>query len=282
MTYIETGIEMEEAIDYEVLQTEYRKLYKDNKGLIDSMHYAAFVQQGILPQERHFERLFTDYFVMYKPQSIIGGDLYWVGQKGKLKIFAVGDCTGHGISGAMLSVLALSFLNYLVLGKDFNTIGEVLDAMDKKWIETFQQGIEMGFNNDWLEIGIGSFNPETRELQYAGAFNKLTYFVNDEMHEVIGNKYPIGGWQLEKDRHYTTHKITLPESTTLYLSSDGFKDQFGSLTGKRYGSRRVKQFLSRLVKSSLREQKNKIEEEFGYWKDDEEQTDDVCVMGIKL
>ena len=141
---------MEEQIEYKELHAEYHKLYADNKGLIQSMHYAAFVQQGILPQERHFERLFTDYFVMYKPQSIIGGDLYWIGQKGKLKIFAVGDCTGHGMSGALLSVLALSFLNYLVLGKDFVNIGEVLDSLDKKWIETFQQGIELGYNNYWM------------------------------------------------------------------------------------------------------------------------------------
>ena len=158
---------MEEQIEYKELHAEYHKLYADNKGLIQSMHYAAYVQQGILPQERHFERLFTDYFVMYKPQSIIGGDLYWIGQKGKLKIFAVGDCTGHGMSGALLSVLALSFLNYLVLGKDFVNIGEVLDSLDKKWIETFQQGIELGYNNDWMEIGIGAFNliPESYNMQ---------------------------------------------------------------------------------------------------------------------
>ncbi|MHB8261489.1 MAG: PP2C family protein-serine/threonine phosphatase [Bacteroidia bacterium] len=184
--------EIEEEVQDKELHTKYRKLYNDNKGLIDNMNYAALVQQGILPQERHFDRLFTDYFVMYKPQSIIGGDLFWVGQKGNYKIFAVGDCTGHGTSGALLSVLALSFLNYIVLGKKFDLIGVVLDKMDKKWIKTFQQGFELGYNNDWLEIGIGAFNAETRELQYAGAFNKLTYFVNDELYEIIGNKYPMG------------------------------------------------------------------------------------------
>ncbi|HEX7412611.1 MAG TPA: SpoIIE family protein phosphatase [Bacteroidia bacterium] len=278
MNYIET----EEEISYKELHTEYHKLYNNNKELIDSMHYAAFVQQGILPQERHFERLFTDYFILYKPQSIIGGDLYWVGQKGGLKIFAVGDCTGHGMSGALLSVLALSFLNYIVLGKEFDLIGEVLDEMDKKWIETFQQGIELGYNNDWMEIGIVAFNAETRELQYAGAFSKLTYFINDNMHEVIGNKYPIGGWQLEKNRSFNTHKITLPPDTTLYLSSDGFKDQFGYASGKRYGSRRLKTFLQELAKLDMQQQKIKIEQEFTLWKGIEEQTDDVCVMGVKL
>ena len=272
----------EEEITYTELHTEYQKLYQNNKDILDSMHYAAFVQQGILPQERHFKRLFSDYFIMYKPQSIIGGDLYWVGQKGPLKIFAVGDCTGHGISGAMLSVLALSFLNYIVLGKDFHLIGEVLDEMDKKWIETFQQGIELGYNNDWMEIGIGAYNSETRELQYAGAFSKLSYVVNDELMELIGNKYPIGGWQLEQERTYKTHQIILPENTTLYISSDGFKDQFGYESGKRFGSKRLKNLFKQISAWHVSDQIKYIEKEFTAWKSREEQTDDVCIMGIKL
>ena len=272
----------EEEITYTELHAEYKKLYKNNKDILDSMHYAAFVQQGILPQERHFKRLFSDYFIMYKPQSIIGGDLYWVGQKNNLKIFAVGDCTGHGISGAMLSVLALSFLNYIVLGKDFDLIGEVLDEMDKKWLETFQQGIDLGYNNDWMEIGIAAYNTETRELQYAGAFSKLTYVVQDELFELIGNKYPIGGWQLETDRTYKTHQITLPKNATLYLSSDGFKDQFGYDSGKRYGSKRLKALLKQIYNLHVSEQIKLVEKEFNGWKSIEEQTDDVCLMGIKL
>ena len=272
----------EEEITYTELHAEYQKLYKNNKDILDSMHYAAFVQQGILPQERHFKRLFSDYFIMYKPQSIIGGDLYWVGQKNNLKIFAVGDCTGHGISGAMLSVLALSFLNYIVLGKDFDLIGEVLDEMDKKWLETFQQGIDLGYNNDWMEIGIAAYNTETRELQYAGAFSKLTYVVQDELFELIGNKYPIGGWQLETDRTYKTHQITLPKNATLYLSSDGFKDQFGYDSGKRYGSKRLKALLKQIYNLHVSEQIKLVEKEFNGWKSIEEQTDDVCLMGIKL
>jgi len=182
----------------------------------------------------------------------------------------------------MLSVLALSFLNYIVLGKDFALIGEVLDEMDKKWLETFQQGIELGYNNDWMEIGIGAYNTETRELQYAGAFSKLTYIVEGELVELVGNKYPIGGWQLEKERKFKTHHITLPKNTTLYLSSDGFKDQFGYESGKRYGSRRLKEFLKRVVKLPVSDQKIIIEKEFASWKSIEEQTDDVCLMGIKF
>ena len=271
-----------EEITYTELHTEYLRLYQNNKGLLDSMHYAAFVQQGILPQERHFKRLFSDYFILYKPQLIIGGDLYWVGQKGSLKIFAVGDCTGHGISGALLSVLALSFLNYLVLGKDFQQIGEVLNEMDKKWIETFQQGIELGYNNDWMEIGIGAYDEESGILQYAGAFSKLSYVIDGEVKELIGNKYPIGGWQLEQERDFKTQKIVLPRQSKIYLYSDGFKDQFGFNTGKRYGSKRLKNLIGKVSNLPLPEQKYLIEKEFTAWKSIEEQTDDVCLMCLSL
>jgi sigma-B regulation protein RsbU (phosphoserine phosphatase) len=258
------------------------KLSTHNKEMMDSMHYASFIQKGILPQERHLNRLFSEHFVMYRPQNIIGGDLYWVCQKNNLKIFAVGDCTGHGVSGAMLSVLAVSFLNYLVLGKDFLSIGKVLEELDKKWIETFDQGLNRDFNNDWLEIGICAFNSDTRELQFAGAFNKLVYIHQGKETIIEGNRYPIGGWQLEKNREFTDYSMVLPEDSMVYMHSDGFKDQFGSKTRKRFGNNRFMGLLKSTAHLPIVDQYHTIEEEFLLWKGTEQQTDDVCLMGIRL
>jgi serine phosphatase RsbU (regulator of sigma subunit) len=273
---------LEEEVSYKELHSEYSKLYHNNKELLDNIYYAAFVQQGILPQERHLKRLFSEYFVIYKPQNIIGGDLYWVCQKNDWQIFAVADCTGHGVSGALLSVLAVSFLNYLVLGKEFTSLGKVLEELDKKWIETFQQGIELGYNNDWMEIGICSFNPITRELQYAGAFNDLTYVVNDEIKTLNGNRYPIGGWQLEEKRTFKDHSVILPEDAMLYLYTDGFKDQFGDLSKKRFSTKRFIHLLKNTNHLPSHIQMERIETEFNFWKGTEPQTDDVCMMGIRL
>ncbi|HXC05102.1 MAG TPA: SpoIIE family protein phosphatase [Bacteroidia bacterium] len=264
------------------LQIAYQQLFRNNKELMDGIHYAQLIQQGILPQERHMKRLFRDYFVMYKPQSIIGGDLYWVGQKDNLQIFAVADCTGHGVSGALLSVLALSFLNYVILGKHFSELHEVLEELDKKWIETFHQGIEFGFDNDWMEIGICAFNPETRELQYSGAFNKVTCISGSEVLIRYGSRYPIGGWQLEKSRTYENHTLILPENSMVYLHSDGVKDQFGSANGKRFGSRRLAMLLENVAYLPVGEQKRRIESELEAWKGEELQTDDICLMGVRL
>jgi serine phosphatase RsbU (regulator of sigma subunit) len=274
---------MIETEEKNTLQYEYDKLYKTNKELVDSIYYSESVQRGVLPNERHFDRIFSEHFVVYKPQGIVGGDLYWIGQKGKLKYFAVGDCTGHGISGAMLSVLALSFLNYIVLGKEFESLGDVLQEFDKKWIETFHQGTEYGYNNDWLEIGICCINEETGELQYAGAFNKLICISpQGNLTELLGNKYPIGGWQLEKERTYTTYRFAIEKNSMLYLYSDGFKDQFGFLTQKRFTNKRFKELLFQHYYLSMNEQKEKIEHTFNCWKGIEEQTDDVCLLGIRV
>jgi serine phosphatase RsbU (regulator of sigma subunit) len=227
------------------------------------------IQQGILPQERHLERLFENYFIIYRPQSIIGGDLFWVGQKGKLKIFAVADCTGHGVSGALLSVLALSFLNYVILGKEFSEAHQVLEELDKKWIETFHQGMDYGFDNDWMEIGLCTFDTDTRELQYSGAFNKLTCITQDEVIIRYGSRYPIGGWQLEKNRVYTNHRLILPENAMVYLNTDGFKDQFGGPDKKRYGSKRLSKRMESVAKLPTALQKKVLENDF-------------VVMGIQL
>ena len=273
---------IEEEVSYTELHSEYNKLYQTNKELLDNIYYAAFVQQGILPQERHLKRLFKEYFVIYKPQNIIGGDLYWVCQKNDLQIFAVADCTGHGVSGALLSVLAVSFLNYLVLGKEFASLGKVLEELDKKWIETFHQGVDLGYNNDWMEIGICAFNPKTRELQYAGAYNRLTYISNNETKILSGDRYPIGGWQLEEQRTFTDHNIILSENSMLYLSTDGFKDQFGDLSKKRFSSKRLLNLQKNIHHLPSTKQMERIETEFNFWKGEEQQTDDVCMLGVRV
>ena len=124
-----------DIIDLMNLKTEYLKLHQSNKEIFDSFRCAAAIQQGMLPQQRHFERLFTEYFVLYHPQHIISGDFYWIGVKEETVFFSVSDCTGHGIGGAMLSVLGISFLNYIVYGKKHDSLGSILEELDKKWID---------------------------------------------------------------------------------------------------------------------------------------------------
>jgi serine phosphatase RsbU (regulator of sigma subunit) len=267
---------------FQSLKEEYSKLYSNNKELMEGVYYAASVQQALLPQSRHFDRYFKDYFVIYKPMQIIGGDLYWVGSKNNIVYFGAADCSGHGVSGALLSVLAVSFLNYVVLSKEHEHLGQILEEIDKKWLETFNKPFDSLFDNDWMELSLCSFDFKTRELKFAGANNNL-FLVNDDVLKVIkGNAYPIGGWQIEKNRTFNEQRFILNDNTMLYIGSDGFKDQFGGPGEKRLTRKGLKKLLLRLHQTPTDIQKQLIEQEFDKWKGILPQTDDMCIMGIRL
>lgn len=269
-------------IPYQELQSAYKKLYSSNKELTDNLYYAAFVQQGIMPGERHFKRLLNDYFVFYKPLHIIGGDLYWAAQKGHWHFYAVGDCTGHGVSGAMLTVLATSFLNYLVFSKRYHHLGELFVSLDQKWIETFSTDKDTHGNNDWLELSMIAYNTYTKEFQFCGANNYSLLCSGNEVVKLAGNPYPIGGWQLEKNRYFKHFKTKLKEEVTVLLTTDGYTDQFGGPKDKRFSKKQWFNLSKTISPNHTDEMKHQVERSFNGWKGLTEQTDDVCVMGVKL
>lgn len=271
-----------DIIDLMNLKTEYLKLHQSNKEIFDSFRCAAAIQQGMLPQQRHFERLFTEYFVLYHPQHIISGDFYWIGVKEETVFFSVSDCTGHGIGGAMLSVLGISFLNYIVYGKKHDSLGSILEELDKKWIETFNMYADKDKDNNWMELSLCSFNTRTRVLKFSGARSKVI-IINDEGEYVLeGERYPIGGWQLEANRNFNETEMVLPPNSMIYLSSDGYKDQLGGPKGKTMKEKRMREYISELYYLPVNVQKAFLNMALNEWKGDNTQTDDVCVLGIRL
>lgn len=272
-----------EDIPYGELKKAYHHLEKKNQDLTDSLYYAAFVQQGLMPQERHFKKLNYPYFVYYNPLQIIGGDFFWIGKKCDWDLVAVGDCTGHGVSGAMLSTLAIGFLNYLMFSKKLHNVGDVVSELDKKWLETFNKVDEgENSNNDWLEISLIAYNKKTQHLQFAGAMGTILIVNGPEITKLSGNSFPVGGWQIEKNRVYTTQKVQLLPNSKVYLYSDGFKDQFGGINNKRLGSNSFAKLLHSISKFNLSSQREELENHFLLWKGDYEQTDDVCVVAIEF
>lgn len=269
---------------YHEVSKAYHELKKKNKDLIDGLYYASFVQQGLMPQERHFKKNENDYFVFYDPLQIIGGDFFWLGKKDGWSYYAVGDCTGHGVGGAMLSTLAIGFLNYLVYSKDYSELGDILGEIDKKWIETFKRHEDDDeLNNDWAEISLIAFNSQTRDFQFAGANSNILITGKDfEPINLSGDSFPIGGWQIESNRKFSTQYCKFESSIKVYLYSDGYQDQFGGPLNKKLGSRNFKKQLSSLNGLPMSEQRSIIEEHFRHWKGINEQTDDVCLLGIEF
>ncbi len=247
-----------------------------------SLIYAQTIQHGLLPKKRHFEKFFKDYFIHYSPQDKIGGDFYWLTSKEDTIYFALADCTGHGISGAMLSVLGISLLNY-VIQKNFNNVGDYLTELDKKWIETFNNELsDSQYNNDWLEISLISFNTKTREFQYACGGGEFAIHQNNSIQTYKGNNYPIGGWQIERNRTFDTYSLNLEKNAKLYFFSDGIKHQFDSNNQKKFSRKRLLNVLNYSSSFPLQEQHELLEFVFDDWKGDIKQTDDISLIGIQL
>jgi serine phosphatase RsbU (regulator of sigma subunit) len=243
---------------------------------------AQIIQQGLLPKPRHFNRVFDESFVVYKPQNIISGDFYWVGRQNKLKYLVVGDCTGHGISAALLSVLAINLFQYAILNKGIKKTDEILREVDRKFIESFKNNDEQTFDNPWIDLSIVCINEEKKKLHFSSANRKLMHVSENNMSINKGNRYPIGGWQLERNRLFESREYSYEKGDLIYLGSDGFQDQIGGERNKKYRSNRLHSFLFEQHKMCLATQKHRLEYEFETWKSDNEQLDDVCIVGVKL
>lgn len=250
---------------------------------IESLKYAEIIQRGMLPKKRHFNRIFEDYFVIYKPLNILSGDFYWVGKKEHLTFVAVGDCTGHGVPGALLSVLASSILEYSVMNKGVNKTNKILQEVDKKFIESFSSVKDDFFNNDWVDIALVCIDWHENKLYFSSANRKICIVSQDNSTHILeGSHYPIGGWQVEKNRKFESSSFNFQKGDILYMGSDGFQDQIGGPKNKKYSSKRLHTFFKEINEDSFDSQKVKLEKELKTWQGTNDQIDDICILGVRL
>jgi serine phosphatase RsbU (regulator of sigma subunit) len=269
----------------EIIDQQISELYlHSNFEFVSSLKYAAILQRGIFPKQRHFDRVFEESFVLYLPQQIISGDFYWLSQvNDHLTYLAVGDCTGHGVPGAMLSILANNLLSYSILNKRIKKTSKILQELDKRFIESFSSDLqEEGFNNDWFDISLVCINSKNKTIQYSGAKRKGLLVQKEGSKILKGSNYPIGGWQMAEKRHFDSITISYEPGDALYLSSDGYQDQIGGHKDKKYKSYRLKDTLITNSKSSMEKQKNLLLNQHKDWKGANEQTDDICLVGVRL
>jgi len=243
---------------------------------------ARMIQEGLLPKKRHFNRVFDESFILFKPLNIISGDFYWVGRRGKYKYLVVGDCTGHGISAALLSVLAINLFQYAIMTKGLKQTDQILKEVDRKFIESFKSSKGENFDNPWIDLSIVRIDEDKEICHYSSANRKLLLISEEEMVLKTGNRYPIGGWQLEKQRNFEPQTIPYKKGDLMFLGSDGFQDQFGGEARKRYKSKKLHSFLYENRKSSLADLRQKLNHEFEAWKSGHDQVDDVCIVGVRL
>ncbi len=263
-----------------LLQKQNILISQKNKDVSDSIHYAKKIQDAILPGEDFAKKIFLNSFIYYQPKDIVSGDFYWCGEKNNLKFFAVADCTGHGVPGALMSMLGGTFLNEIIITRGIKEPNIILDELKRSIVTSLNKNNEMN-QTDGMDISLIVLDPAKNEMVYAGANNSIYIIRNNELIELKPNKQPVGLYY--KDiTPFTSQKFALQTNDTIYLFTDGFADQFGGAKGKKYKYSTFKSLLLKINGLSMGDQKNEIHNEAVVWKGDVEQTDDVLIVGIKF
>jgi len=272
---------LELQVKERTLEIQHQKeLIEDkNREILDSIYYAKRLQEAILPNKNLLTNLFPESFILYYPKDIVAGDFYWLGT-GSRAILAIADCTGHGVSGALMSMLGMSLLNQLVNGKQITVPGTLLDLLHEAVVGALNQA--ENHTNEGMDIAICCFEEKSNTLHYAGANRPLWLMRNGELIIYLADKLPIGGIQIHSRPNFSTHSINLQKGDRIYLFTDGYADQFGGELGKKLMTKKLKELIADPENHAMKVQGEILHNFFHEWKGNFEQVDDVLMMGIEI
>lgn len=259
-----------------LLSEQKAEIEEKNRDILDSITYAKRIQSAILPQDKLVKEYLKNSFILYKPKDIVAGDFYWMEHKENKILFAVADCTGHGVPGALVSVVCNNGLNRSVREHGLTDPGKILDKTKEIVIQEFEKSDEEV--RDGMDIALCSI--EGNILEYSGAHNPLWLIRNGELIETKANKQPIGKSRVNEP--FTTHTFELIKGDAIYIFSDGYIDQFGGENAKKYKSSSFKELLLSIQDKTMDQQRTILDENFETWRGKLDQIDDVCIIGIKV
>jgi tetratricopeptide (TPR) repeat protein len=272
---------------YKRLQENKKQKYvieQQNKEIVDSIKYAQRIQNTLLTGESFISEHVSENFILFKPKDIVSGDFYWgtVSQHPTLNTqlfyLAVCDSTGHGVPGAFMSLLNIGFLNEAVNEKSISDPDKVFNYTREKLINSIsKEGQKDGFDGILLRI---EKNNDGAKVHYAAANNKSIVISDGKLVELKNDRMPVG--KGEKEDSFSLYEISLKKGDIIYMFTDGFADQFGGLEGKKFKYKQLNELLLHCSREEMSKQKNMLETEFTIWKNNLEQVDDVCVIGIKV
>lgn len=271
----------------DVVELARKELEEKNQEITDSITYAKRIQDAILPTNQVVKELLPNSFIFYQPKDIVAGDFYWMESKDDYILFAAADCTGHGVPGAMVSVVCHTALHRVIRDYDLVDPGKILDKTREIIIDQLNrpgdsEGYSMSNMNDGMDIALCVLNTKTNQITYAGANNPLWILRDggEEMEEIKATKQAIG--RVENPISYQTHDLTLSKGDSIFVFSDGFADQFGGDKGKKLKYKPFKKLLVAMKDELMETQLHLIEDNFNNWKGNHDQVDDVCVIGVRI
>lgn len=264
-----------------LLSEKNELLSTHNKLITNSITYGSFIQNTILPDKSLFEKVFKDSFIFYKPKDIVSGDFYWLSHRKDQIIIAVADCTGHGVPGAFMSLLGHSFLNEITDIQGITQPDKILNKLREKIIGTLKQKDSDRFSRDGIELAVCSIDTKNKQIDYSGAYSPVIVYSGKKITELKPNKMPIG-FHLTRKSKFALQTISYKKGDLLYFFTDGYYDQFGGPQNKKYGQKRFKALIDSNHHLPMDEQLYAFEHGFKNWLGEEEQIDDVTVVGVKL
>jgi serine phosphatase RsbU (regulator of sigma subunit) len=262
------------------IQRQKDEIAEQKKEIMDSIYYARRIQKAVLPDDHLVSKKLPEHFVLYLPRDIVSGDFYWIAEKEDNTIFAAADCTGHGVPGAFMSMLGMSYLKEIVNKSKRLSSARILDKLRNHVKATLSQSTKGG-QQDGMDIALCILNKDNKSLQYAGAFHPLYLIRNGSLSEYKPDLMPIGIY-IRKEKPFKSHNIRTSKGDCYYIFSDGYADQFGGENRKKFLARSFKKLLLSIHEKPMAEQREILVETLKQWMDGYEQVDDILVIGFRI
>ena len=263
------------------MKKQHDLVQNQKKKIEDSILYAKRIQSAVLPPNRFIQHLLSDHFIFYRPRDIVSGDFYWTKQVDDKIFIAAADCTGHGVPGALMSMLGITFLNEIINKNPNIHANEILNELRTHIISSLRQTGSGGESRDGMDVALCIIDHKNKVLEYSGANNPLYMIRNGELTHTKADKMPIGIHRRAKES-FVNHFINLKQNDLIYIFSDGYVDQFGGESGRKFLSANFKDLLLENAEKTLNEQKVILKTAFEEWKGERKQLDDILVIGFKI
>ncbi len=260
----------------ELVQNQHNELQSNHKLIQESIRYAKKIQQALLPSQQQFEQNLKEAFVLYLPKDVVAGDFYWQTTSGNKTFFAVADCTGHGVPGALMSIICNNALNRCVKEYNLKAPGEILNKAREIVINEFSKSDHSV--TDGMDIALCAI--EGNKLEFSGANNPLWLIREDKLIEIKANRQPVGAHL--KMKPFENQKMDLIENDLIYLFSDGYADQFGGEENQKFYKKNLRSKLLSIANMSIEIQLEELLKCFENWKGNYDQIDDVCILGLRF
>lgn len=256
-------------------------IFVQKQEITDSIHYAKRIQTAILPPDRILEKNLTDHFILYRPRDIVSGDYYWMTETGDKTIVLAADCTGHGVPGAFMSMLGVSFLNEIVNKQGVSKPNLILNELRRNIVDALHQTGKEGEAQDGMDVAVICIDHKNMKAEFAGAYNPMYLIRNTELTEYDADRMPIG-IHIKGGTEFTNKELDIQKGDLMYIFSDGYVDQFGGDKSKKFMAKRFKDLLISIFNEPLEKQAKILNTTIDKWKGNIEQIDDILVIGLKI